>query len=99
MIVSDFIDTCVDKGYGWYEGEQDGKNGFFVGCEKLGTAVHFTIEAIKNNEWPILERGIKQGRDVHHMTRIVGYYSRVENWNKSKKAELNDRQKGNYKIE
>jgi len=29
-------------------------------------------------------------------TRIVGYYSRVGNWNKSKLAELKDRSKGNY---
>ena len=34
-----------------------------------------------------------------HMTRIVGYYSRVNNWNKSKLAELKDRQKGQYAPE
>lgn len=32
------------------------------------------------------------------MSRVVGYYSVIENWNDSKVAELNDRQKGNYKI-
>jgi|SRR3990167_1799810 len=31
-------------------------------------------------------------------TRIVGYYSRVHNWNKSKIGELKDRQMGNYKV-
>jgi len=31
-----------------------------------------------------------------HLTRIVGYYSRVNNWNRSKLAELKDRQKGFY---
>lgn len=30
------------------------------------------------------------------VTRIVGYYSRTHNWNKSKIGELRDRQKGNY---
>lgn len=30
------------------------------------------------------------------ITRIVGYYSRVVNWNSSKTAELRDRRKGNY---
>jgi hypothetical protein len=30
------------------------------------------------------------------VTRIVGYYSRVNNWNKSKIGELRDRQKGQY---
>ncbi|MFP4026227.1 MAG: anaerobic ribonucleoside-triphosphate reductase [Candidatus Brocadiia bacterium] len=36
--------------------------------------------------------------DVHGLTRIVGYFSRVNNWNKSKHGELKDRQKGNYSV-
>ena len=33
---------------------------------------------------------------VEGCTRIVGYYSRVRNWNKSKIGELKDRRIGNY---
>lgn len=33
---------------------------------------------------------------LNGITRIVGYYSRVENWNKSKIGELRDRQNGQY---
>lgn len=33
-----------------------------------------------------------------HMTRVVGYYSRVDNWNLSKRGELSDRHKGNYVV-
>lgn len=33
---------------------------------------------------------------VHGVTRIVGYYSRVQNWNASKIGELRDRRAGNY---
>ena len=36
--------------------------------------------------------------NVHGITRIVGYFSRVNNWNRSKLGELKDRQKGNYAI-
>ena len=36
--------------------------------------------------------------EVHGLTRIVGYFSRVSNWNKSKLGELKDRQKGNYSV-
>lgn len=36
--------------------------------------------------------------NVYGMSRVVGYYSKIDNWNKSKKAEFKDRQKGNYKI-
>lgn len=32
--------------------------------------------------------------DVYGMTRIVGYYSRINNWNKSKLGELADRRRG-----
>lgn len=30
------------------------------------------------------------------MSRVVGYFSVIESWNKSKQAELKQRQKGNY---
>jgi len=35
---------------------------------------------------------------VYGMTRVVGYFSRVHNWNKSKLGELKDRHKGNYSV-
>ncbi len=37
--------------------------------------------------------------DVDGISRIVGYYSVIKNWNKSKKGELASRQKGNYRAE
>ena len=36
--------------------------------------------------------------DVYGVTRIVGYYSRINNWNKSKHGELKDRHRGDYSI-
>ena len=36
--------------------------------------------------------------DVYGITRIVGYYSRVSNWNRSKLGELHDRRHGNYGL-
>ncbi len=36
--------------------------------------------------------------DVYGMTRVVGYFSRIHNWNKSKIGELNDRRRGNYSV-
>ena len=35
---------------------------------------------------------------VYGLTRIVGYFSRITNWNKSKIGELRDRQNGNYVL-
>jgi len=36
--------------------------------------------------------------EVEHITRIVGYYSRVKNWNPSKRGELQARQRGHYVL-
>lgn len=47
------------------------------------------IKVIQNNRKSIVLNGI---------TRIVGYYSRVNNWNKSKVGELRDRANGSYGL-
>ena len=36
--------------------------------------------------------------NVYGISRVVGYFSRINNWNKSKTAEFKDRQKGNYSV-
>lgn len=46
------------------------------------------IEAIESGEF----------NKVYGVTRIVGYYSRTSNWNKSKLGELKDRHRGNYLV-
>lgn len=38
------------------------------------------------------------GSNAFGFSRVVGYYSIIENWNDSKKAELKDRQNGNYGV-
>jgi hypothetical protein len=40
-----------------------------------------------------LEKILVAGRNVEHITRITGYFSRVSGWNKGKKGELADRYK------
>ena len=35
---------------------------------------------------------------LHGVTRIVGYFSRINNWNKSKIGELHDRHSGDYGV-
>ena len=54
-----------------------------VGVEEILTAPLKDIwDVIANNRKKIV---------LHGVTRIVGYYSRVNNWNKSKVGELRDR--------
>ena len=43
--------------------------------------------------------GEREPKVLRHMTRIVGYFSNIHNWNDSKLGELRDRRKGNYSIE
>ena len=46
------------------------------------------------------DRCLKCGEkeNIYGITRIVGYFSKVSSWNKSKIGELEDRHKGNYSI-
>ena len=62
------------------------------------TSLPFSVVA--SNDWENL-RDVILGRDpmpIIHLARIVGYYSRVENWNTSKVGELKDRHRGDYQI-
>lgn len=47
------------------------------------------VKIIQGGRSPIILNGI---------TRIVGYFSRVNNWNRSKIGELRDRRKGEYSV-
>lgn len=63
---------------------------------------HFTrvhANAIKENDWEVIEEILTLQREpmaLHHITRVVGYFSRIENWSKSKLGELKDRVQGDY---
>jgi ribonucleoside-triphosphate reductase len=54
-------------------------------CNRTGRGLRQTCEFCKST-------------DVYGITRLVGYFSRVDNWNKSKLGELADRKRGNYAI-
>jgi len=56
---------------------------------------------VMEQPWRVLEAVLTGRRNpiiMDHVTRIVGYYSKVRNWNKSKVGELHDRQAGNYRV-
>lgn len=38
-----------------------------------------------------LDKILTAGRNVEHITRVTGYFSRISGWNKGKKGELADR--------
>ncbi len=72
-----------------------------VGHGRTGTSFALSVDAILSREWDELEAvltGKRRPRVLTHLTRIVGYYSQVHNWNRSKHAELRDRQSGSYAV-
>ena len=67
-------------------------------CAQMTISLEFTVcEECENRM-----RGLKDNcpycgsSKIYGLTRIVGYYSRVSNWNKSKQGELKYRHAGNY---
>jgi len=87
MDKAEFISRIVDKG--WMYSEQDGK--IYIKL-KNGKVVE-TQDKFSDG----LIRHIGS-YDVTHMTRIVGYFSRINNWNPSKVGELADRHNGSYGV-
>jgi len=90
--------TCC----GFVEGEQTTGDYVIIQDRKNSGKYSVTVETILAEEWDCLEKILTGRREplvLEHITRIVGYFSKVKNWNKSKLGELRDRQAGNYKVE
>ena len=58
------------------------------------------LSTVCSYDWMNLHRVLDGGdtKILDQLTRIVGYFSKTSNWNKSKLGELSDRRKGDYKI-
>ena len=105
MELMDFFDK-VEKhpeleGVGIDNECKDRNPGVIVKYTKTGLMTRIPTAAVECADWDVLEDvlvGKREPQVLQHMTRVVGYFSRVENWNKSKVGELKDRQKGDYSI-
>lgn len=73
------------------EQEQDGVPGLLVEHKDFQTKTFFSEEKISANELNRLLVATHQGRNIEHITRVTGYFSKVSGWNKGKVAELIDR--------
>lgn len=67
--------------------------GVLVRNERLGTLTHCTFAAVERNTLAAITAACTHGRDVEHITRVTGYFSKVSGWNKGKVGELKDRSK------
>lgn len=69
-----------DRTLAWYA--KDAKNALRIGKDRMKDLSVTELEAE-------LTRGLK----VEHITRVTGYFAKVNSWNPGKKGELHDRHK------
>jgi hypothetical protein len=77
--------------------KQEGIEGAFVEVA-ISEIVNKVTEYDKAKEFISVIQNKRASIVLNGITRIVGYYSRVNNWNKSKVGELRDRAKGSYGL-
>jgi len=80
---------------------REGVDCAYVAGTKLGNITEIPVSEIKNHDWNTwcdVMLGVRDAHIMKHITRIVGYYSELRNWNASKRAELRDRHNGTYGV-
>lgn len=65
--------------------------GILIKSARFETLTHATFRAVDENTIATVLASCVQGRDVDHITRVTGYFSRTSGFNKGKQAELRDR--------
>lgn len=96
----EIINRAVGHGFEWKEGQHEGEPGIFLKAPQApdGEVVHVAYSEMDDLSWDTIYRFVMDGRNVVHMTRVVGYFSKVQNWNPSKIGERKDRGQGNYEV-
>lgn len=100
LTLDGYIDEAAKKVEGFPESLMNSPEGFKIDNQRLEKSVIVPVDTIIRNPLNVLIDALKTNEfiKVLGVTRIVGYYSRVANWNRSKIGELRDRQKGNYGV-
>ena len=83
------------------QGHTPAEDQVLIGYKKTCSKFSVSVSAIGDHSWDELQAvltGQRSPRVMTHVTRIVGYYSQLQNWNRSKLAELRDRHKGDYSV-
>jgi len=73
----------------------------FINHTPTGIVTRVPSSVWEGTDWELLDRILTCKREpavLQHLSRIVGYFSRVDNWNESKLGELRDRHKGQYAV-
>jgi len=81
---------------GWLDGHDEwdyrmDDDGIVIRNDRLDTYTKCTFDAVERNDLSTITSACSQGKDVEHVTRVTGYFSKVSGWNKGKAGELKDR--------
>lgn len=102
--IRDFVNEIETSGYFQIVAEDhsgENKDDYMVVLNtKANQKYKIAVDSIMNYDWFNLKRVLDGGeaKVLDQITRIVGYYSKTSNWNKSKLGELADRRKGDYAV-
>ena len=101
MTPDELIEHALGVGMEWAEGQHDGAQGVFLHWPNPNDpdddeCSFIPLADLPHMEWDPLYLTVVHGRNVRHVSRVVGYFSRIGNWNRSKHGELKDRQRGDY---
>lgn len=93
MDIDSFIEYLAENPatFEWQEGEHDNRPGIFVKNTEFETKTHFTFDVINKHDLDFLVIQTHHGKNVEHITRVTGFFSKVQSWNKGKRGELKDR--------
>lgn len=94
MKIEEFIEKVAGDAQLTILAKDEEQRAFWLGCNATGAKYTVLYEAIEENDWELIREvlyGLREARALKWMTRIVGYFSTVDNWNKSKVAELRAR--------
>jgi hypothetical protein len=93
MEIENFIEYIAENPdtYEWLEEEYDNKPGILVKNTQFDTKTHFTFNAIEKNNLERLLTQTQHSKNVEHITRVTGFFSKVQSWNKGKRGELKER--------
>lgn len=98
MTIRELIDRVNHSEFEWTMGLDKQIYVCWPGGGEEGEMVKVSRADLPQLTWPQVRQFVLDGRNVSGWSRIVGYFSQVNNWNESKKGELKDRQGGEYAV-
>ncbi|MCK4717517.1 MAG: hypothetical protein KAT70_02515 [Thermoplasmata archaeon] len=73
------------------DGQLEEEKGIYVKNKRFETETFFSDRAIVRGDIHDLVLATHQGRNIENITRVTGFFSKTQGWNKGKTGELKQR--------